>query len=56
MAVELLLGGFWELVQPFIPVAKAKPKGGPSRASRSRFRPRPWGTALATLLGAQSSA
>lgn len=35
MAVELLPEGLWELVQPFIPIAKAKPKGRrPRLASR----------------------
>jgi transposase len=36
MAVELLPGRLWKLVEPFVPIAKAKPKGGrPHLADRA---------------------
>ena len=36
MAVELLPDRLWKLVEPFVPIAKAKPKGGrPHLADRA---------------------
>jgi hypothetical protein len=40
MAIELLPEGSWRLIEPFIPVAKAKLKGGrPRLAERALSHP-----------------
>jgi transposase len=52
MAVELLPDGLWKLVEPFIPVAKAKPQDGrPRLADTGHVSPASCSSCVVGFLG-----